>query len=781
MSRISRIKAHLKLSRIRFQSVIVVAIVVTLVSPSSLLSAAENHAGGFVSARFGALEISSTESLAARIMPLKIEGLVNGADVRWTHFYHLDLQWASGDAAQPIWSYIRFGSNRRIGDLVYGNLDFYVRGATEVRPKNGSVCELNAWKQVNIRRINGVNTYTSQCWRQIAIKAMQAYDLTLKPDQPAGQGWWQISIKEVGNLSSEIEIGSIKVLSATSGLSFNNMSWSLTYSGDQKACNAVPSMDTLLWPIKTSGNSEPKFINNIVGPCVSGSLSWDSTRSAWLAKVGGSDPTNTNSNQANNSSLAGGATLRKARSNDTWSRPKGLLPGLSEVHQSGYFADNTNYFASAPRIKVTRTSPNSLPIYASTNEIGLNSIWWGGYFIPDETGTWDFQMTSDDASYFWLGKDAVSNYQQGTSGAAIALPGAHPATSGSKSLYLEKDKIYPMRIQFGNALDVAVFKFEVKSPSFKGSWDTNLEGLIWSSDFTDTSDCTNYGISYTLSQSLGFGTFNVPGCTNNPASNDSGIGRPADTPTKEKPQTPSFSKVNFVGNKINIDVNFANSGSSSPDKIYLVAPSLGINTSNPLPGKVSGNTASWDVDFSKLLGGSMIPLEIISERDGVASQPLIGTFQAPIVLESNSFSGVPFAPKNFKTRFVGSSVIVSVESTPKEGANPTEVRLFGTSLGITKRRPLNGDLVGSKGFIEIALKNSMAGKRYPVVVYFINGRGESKPLSATLVVPSASRFSSIPKVIPTAPKAPPKTVICSRANQTRAFEGEACPPGWEKR
>jgi len=75
----------------------------------------------------------------------------------------------------------------------------------------------------------------------------------------------------------------------------------------------------------------------------------------------------------------------------------------------------------------------------------------------------------------------------------------------------------------------------------------------------------------------------------------------------------------------------------------------------------------------------------------------------------------------------------------------------------------------------------MLGKKYPVVIYFVNSKGESKPLNGTLAIPSPKKAPSIPRVIPSVPKTPPKTVICARANQTRAFDGEACPPGWEKR
>jgi len=481
--------------------------------------------------------------------------------------------------------------------------------------------------------------------------------------------------------------------------------------------------------------------------------------------------------QSGNTTPSSGSisSLRKPRSNSSWSRPSSLVPGLSEVHQRGYFKDDTQFFSSASLIKVLRTLPSSLPVWTLTRELGEDvSIWWGGYFIPDETGNWDFRLTSDDASYMWLGKDAVVNYSFGPGTAFLSIPGVHPAESKSQSITLEKDKIYPIRIQFGNSIDVASFRLEIKAPGFKSTWDSNLEGLIWSSDFTDTQDCTNYGISYTLSQALGYGTFDVPSCKNNP-------GKVVNSNAEKKPATPSFSGVNFSGNKINIDINLGSGSSNRPDKVYLVAPKLGILATNPMPGKINGGNASWSIDFDKLLGGTAIPLQIVAERDGVASDPLIGTYQAPSISEVVATKSVPGAPRNLKSRIVGDSALLTVDAPIKTGSLATGVRLISSSLGITKAKSLKGEIVGDKGFIEVPIRQSMLGKKYPIVIYFVNSKGESKPLNGTIAIPSPTRVPSVPTTIASVPRTPPKTVICTRANQTRAFEGEACPPGWEKR
>jgi hypothetical protein len=227
-----------------------------------------------------------------------------------------------------------------------------------------------------------------------------------------------------------------------------------------------------------------------------------------------------------------------------------------------------------------------------------------------------------------------------------------------------------------------------------------------------------------------------------------------------------------------VNVDIGSSVSNKPNKIYLVAPKLGITAGNPLLGTIVGSTASWKVDFDKILSGTMIPLEVISESEGIASDPLTGsylvpTFNPPVVLKS-----APLAPKNFKSRVIGNVAIVTVEATQKSGAQASGASLFAKSLGLARSKAIQGDVIGNKAIIEIPIKKSMLGKRHPVTIFFTNEKGESKPLSATLSIPAPPKVPSLPTSVIN-PKTP-KTVICTRTNQTRAFEGTLCPPGWEK-
>lgn len=334
--------------------------------------------------------------------------------------------------------------------------------------------------------------------------------------------------------------------------------------------------------------------------------------------------------------------LRKARNNSSWSRPSDLLAGLSEVRYKGYFNDDPTFFNDdvTKRSSVSKTASNQLPNWYDSTVMGQNiSIYWGGYFIPDETGTWDFQVTSDDSSLMWIGNEAVSKYWNGYSNALIALPGSHGPQTKSASITLEANKIYPLRIFYGNLGGPAgSFKLEIKAPSFKSKWDTNLEGLIWHSDFSNTEDCTNYGISYLLSAKLGYDIVDVNACKNNPAK----LFNNKYLPTK--PSTPSLNKLSINGNTINLTVNIG-SANNKPDKVFILVPQLGINANSPnSAGKISGSTATWSIPITKSANGKSADIQVISSKEGEQSEPLKKTVKIPAAPKVPTVVKVPVKP-----------------------------------------------------------------------------------------------------------------------------------------
>ena len=239
-----------------------------------------------------------------------------------------------------------------------------------------------------------------------------------------------------------------------------------------------------------------------------------------------------------------------------------------------------------------------------------------------------------------------------------------------------------------------------------------------------------------------------------------------------KPTTPTFSGINFVGNKINISVNIGSNAANLPDKIYLVAPKLGVLATNPLAGAISGNIATWTLEFNKSLAGVFIPFEIVSEKNGVKSDPATASYQAPTV--AGATTSVPPTPTQFKSIIVGGSAVITAEVKIQAGALATNAFLVSKELGFTSARPLKGEVAGSKFIAQFAVKSSMLGKKFPVSIYVTNSKGKSKSLAGVISIPKA----------PSAPKAPTTApdqtkVNCKKGAQERLFDG-SCPPGWEE-
>jgi peptide/nickel transport system substrate-binding protein len=240
-------------------------------------------------------------------------------------------------------------------------------------------------------------------------------------------------------------------------------------------------------------------------------------------------------------------------------------------------------------------------------------------------------------------------------------------------------------------------------------------------------------------------------------------------PVSSKPTTPSFSGIKFVGNKINISVNIGSNAANRPDKVYLVAPKLGVRAVKPLAGVISGNIATWTLGFNKSLAGLAIPFEIVSEKLGVKSDPVTATYQAPALADGTT--SVPPTPTDFKSLIIKNSAVITAEIKIKEGALATNAYLISEELGFTSARPLKGQVAGSKIIAEINLKPSMLGKKYPVSIYVTNSKGKSKSLEGIVLIPKAP---SAPKDPPTQPK-----VICKKGAQERS-DFDSCPPGWEE-
>ena len=590
---------------------------------------AADHQNAHVTVRWNpaSLHLNSNSYFEQEITPLATNSLKDGAQIRWSNQYHIDFCWEStvSNDSNLRCGYVGFGLHSKSGENYYGNLDFSLFQGVEFRNTDSQVgCSNNG----NAGTVPGFKVYYLGCWRGVTIKMNTKYVLRVQQTGNPAENWWSASLinKSTGQVFT---VGDIKAVAndVTSPLArFENI---IYYTGDQTACDAVPIMDTRLGLPRDLEGHTAGYQSFAKQSCVQASVHTTSDKSNdYVLRFGGSDPSSRDS---------GGAVgnLRAPRPNSGWTRPAGLLQGLSEVTYSGYFADNTGFFTdSAIRTKISRTPSGQLPIWKDSTGIGSNvSIWWGGYFIPDVSGTWQFNLTSDDASYMWIGNNAVSNYGNGAYTAFIGIPGDHPPISKSNSIYLEKDKIYPLRIQYGNLGTYGSFSLQVKSPDYQDAWDANLEGLIWSSDFTNRADCTNYGISYSLASKLGYDTINVPACVNNPAS-----GQTQTVPAIGNSK-PTVKSIELNGNLINLVINL---GDTNPDSVYLLSPSLGLNTPGIAYGLIKDNLASWSIKIDSALLGSIAKIKMVSNTNGITTDSLATDVKLPkSVVKPSSISAKP--------------------------------------------------------------------------------------------------------------------------------------------
>lgn len=117
--------------------------------------------------------------------------------------------------------------------------------------------------------------------------------------------------------------------------------------------------------------------------------------------------------------------------------------GLFRSQYSGYFADDVNWFDSRTAAATAVVSSLGIPSISANT-----SYQYLGYYLASTTETYTFYLTSDDASYMWIGEDAVSGYTIANS--TVNNGGSHGTVETSGTAALTSGQIYPIRIQVGN-------------------------------------------------------------------------------------------------------------------------------------------------------------------------------------------------------------------------------------------------------------------------------------------------------------------------------------------
>ena len=153
--------------------------------------------------------------------------------------------------------------------------------------------------------------------------------------------------------------------------------------------------------------------------------------------------------------------------------------GLFKTTYSGYFADDVSFFATATSASFggnPATSVQTTVISEPATDDGSSfSVQWLGYFKPTTTETYTFFTNSDDASYVWVGANALSGFTTGS--AVVNNGGLHGDQERSGSVALTAETYYSIRIQFGESGGGDVFGFNYSTPTITKT--TNVTGLVF--------------------------------------------------------------------------------------------------------------------------------------------------------------------------------------------------------------------------------------------------------------------------------------------------------------
>jgi hypothetical protein len=166
-------------------------------------------------------------------------------------------------------------------------------------------------------------------------------------------------------------------------------------------------------------------------------------------------------------------------SNNYWTNRNPYVAGLYKTTYSGYFADNVSFFATATPASVggnPATSVQTTSIFEPATDDGSNfSCQWLGYFKPTTSETYTFFTSSDDASYVWVGSNAVSGFT--TANSTVNNGGLHGNTERSGTIALTAGIYYPIRIQFGELNGGDVMTFNYSTPTISKT--TTVTGLVF--------------------------------------------------------------------------------------------------------------------------------------------------------------------------------------------------------------------------------------------------------------------------------------------------------------
>ena len=116
------------------------------------------------------------------------------------------------------------------------------------------------------------------------------------------------------------------------------------------------------------------------------------------------------------------------------------VSGIKKVTYTGYHTDDVAFTDTATLTDTTTATNFNIASIAENT-----TVLYTGYLLATYTGTWTFTITSDDASYLWIGNTAVSGYSTSNE-----LTSANYEGPGTGTISLTAGQYYPIRLLYGN-------------------------------------------------------------------------------------------------------------------------------------------------------------------------------------------------------------------------------------------------------------------------------------------------------------------------------------------
>jgi hypothetical protein len=143
-----------------------------------------------------------------------------------------------------------------------------------------------------------------------------------------------------------------------------------------------------------------------------------------------------------------------------WIQIRGTIypvAGMYQYSRTGYHNNVVTFVESAPTsVAATNTVVNaSVPV--------TTSYMYVGYFLAPTTGTYIFNLATDDRGWLWIGNDALTGAY--TSSNYLITTDFNTGTVASTSLFLTAGTYYPVRIVMGNSSGPGSVTFSFSGPS----------------------------------------------------------------------------------------------------------------------------------------------------------------------------------------------------------------------------------------------------------------------------------------------------------------------------